>query len=245
MILCPAGQKFQLMPDLPLPEIPTIKRPCIEFCLIRGIIKLTSPFFSSCFQVRSLIAVLFSNDNNLCFSIPVAFNTIIFNTFTVQGNSKVPTRMFSLDFILSIKYGPQTFYRKHLLTFGSQNNLVCHFGKCFKFFPLFKVPRPVTWNGPLLGFIVQYRQDNLVDFQQEDVVYKSKSNLMWCQLSSLNKFVNYEFRVIAYNTIGRSPASKPFIYFVGYARKSEINIVLKFTIMARCGGTTIISPFFN
>lgn len=83
-----------------------------------------------------------------------------------------------------------------------------------------EVPSSSTWNGPLLGFIVQYRQDDLEEFQQEEIAYKSKRNSIWCQLSSLNKFVNYEFRVIAFNEIGKSPASKPFIYFVGYAPPS-------------------------
>lgn len=83
-----------------------------------------------------------------------------------------------------------------------------------------RVPPPKTWNGPLLGFIVQYRQDDLKEFQQEDVIYVSKQTAIWYRLSNLNKFINYEFRVIAYNAIGESPASKPFIYFVGYAPPS-------------------------
>ncbi|GAB1600757.1 protein sidekick-1 isoform X2 [Argonauta hians] len=79
-----------------------------------------------------------------------------------------------------------------------------------------QAPPRSSWNGFLEGYIVEYCQENNAEFKFK-IPFDPNSNTMWKEFKDLNKFVTYEFRILAYNKKGDGPTSKPVMYFVGYA----------------------------
>ncbi|KAL5018087.1 hypothetical protein ScPMuIL_003809 [Solemya velum] len=74
-------------------------------------------------------------------------------------------------------------------------------------------PNPLTWNGNIEGYRVQFRQTELASYQEVTVEYPDHTTI----LSELVKFVNYEIRIIAYNSEGEGPPSKLETVYVGEA----------------------------
>ncbi|KAJ8305579.1 hypothetical protein KUTeg_016124 [Tegillarca granosa] len=74
-------------------------------------------------------------------------------------------------------------------------------------------PPVSTWNGDLLGYIVQHRKVDMVSFAEKPIRFPNQATI----LDNLTKFVNYEIRIIAYNSAGNSPHSTPTIIYVGEA----------------------------
>ena len=71
----------------------------------------------------------------------------------------------------------------------------------------------MTWNGDLLGYILMYRQEGTDNFLEETIRF----NTMEKELNQLVKYVNYEFIVKAFNSVGPGPASTPVPVYVGEA----------------------------
>ncbi|XP_036356590.1 protein sidekick-2-like isoform X5 [Octopus sinensis] len=80
-------------------------------------------------------------------------------------------------------------------------------------------PTKSSWNGILKGYIVEYCKENNAEFKVK-VSFDPNSSTIWKELTDLDKFVTYEFRILAYNKKGNGPTSKPVMYFVGYAPPS-------------------------
>ncbi|KAL8567567.1 hypothetical protein ACOMHN_054381 [Nucella lapillus] len=74
-------------------------------------------------------------------------------------------------------------------------------------------PAEATWNGVLVSYVVQYRQVQQRDFQEESVPFPTPSLL----LSSLALSQTYEVQVLAVNARGRGPPSTPATIYVGEA----------------------------
>ena len=74
-------------------------------------------------------------------------------------------------------------------------------------------PDPSTWNGNILGYLVQYRKQGMVDFQDKSLLYPEHT----MELSNLEKYVEYEVQVVAFNSIGNGPHSIPTSVYVGVA----------------------------
>ncbi|XP_076440901.1 protein sidekick-like isoform X2 [Babylonia areolata] len=74
-------------------------------------------------------------------------------------------------------------------------------------------PAEDTWNGLLINYVVQYRQVQQQDFQEESVEFGTSFLL----LSGLAISQTYEVQVIAVNGKGRGPPSTPATIYVGEA----------------------------
>ncbi|XP_053386774.1 protein sidekick-1-like isoform X2 [Mercenaria mercenaria] len=72
-------------------------------------------------------------------------------------------------------------------------------------------PLPNTWNGDLLGYVLMYRQTGNIDYMAVKMPVVNTEKV----LPNLTKFVDYEFLVKAFNTIGEGPASTLITVFVG------------------------------
>lgn len=70
------------------------------------------------------------------------------------------------------------------------------------------------WNGRLRGYILLYRRVEDPNYQEINIQDPETTQTT---LTSLEKFVNFEFLVKAYNSIGRGPPSTPVVVFVGEA----------------------------
>ncbi|XP_078319648.1 protein sidekick-like isoform X2 [Crassostrea virginica] len=77
-------------------------------------------------------------------------------------------------------------------------------------------PPPSTWNGDILGYIIQYRQQSMSSFQDKTVPYQTT----WTVLDNLVKFTTYDIRVLAFNSMGDGPHSTPHSIYVGDAAPS-------------------------
>ncbi|KAK7506394.1 hypothetical protein BaRGS_00002506 [Batillaria attramentaria] len=80
---------------------------------------------------------------------------------------------------------------------------------------VFMRPAEDTWNGLLLSYVVQYRQIQQRDFQEEIVQFGTETVL----LSNLVISQTYEVQVLAVNAKGRGPPSTPATIYVGEAGK--------------------------
>ncbi|WAQ96469.1 SDK-like protein [Mya arenaria] len=78
-------------------------------------------------------------------------------------------------------------------------------------------PLPSTWNGQLEGYFLLYRQVENTNYQELEI---DDLNTIEVTLSDLQKFVNYEFLLKAFNKVGRGPPSTPVVVFVGEAAPS-------------------------
>ncbi|OWF40124.1 protein sidekick-like [Mizuhopecten yessoensis] len=74
-------------------------------------------------------------------------------------------------------------------------------------------PPILTWNGVLLGYIIQYKQVDMNSYAETQVDYRQHT----VTLDQLTKDVNYEIRIIAFNSMGNGPPSTPTIVYVGEA----------------------------
>ncbi|XP_048761303.2 protein sidekick-2-like isoform X2 [Ostrea edulis] len=88
-------------------------------------------------------------------------------------------------------------------------------------------PPPSTWNGDILGYIIQYRQQSMSSYQDKTVPYQTT----WTLLENLVKFTTYDIRVSAFNSIGDGPHSAPHSIYVGDAAPSapplRVNVTAK------------------
>ncbi|XP_070184420.1 protein sidekick-2-like [Littorina saxatilis] len=76
-----------------------------------------------------------------------------------------------------------------------------------------QTPAEDTWNGQLLSYVVQFRQVQQQDFQEEPVEFDTNSVL----LPNLVISQTYEVQVLAMNIKGRGPPSTPATIYVGEA----------------------------
>ncbi|KAK3090478.1 hypothetical protein FSP39_012184 [Pinctada imbricata] len=77
-------------------------------------------------------------------------------------------------------------------------------------------PDQSTWNGDILGYLVQYRKQGMIDFRDKSVLFPDHTTV----LSSLDKYVEYEVQVLAFNSIGNGPHTVPMSVYVGVAAPS-------------------------
>ena len=77
-------------------------------------------------------------------------------------------------------------------------------------------PDPSTWNGAIRGYLVQYRKTDMTSYQEKSVPYSTHDYT----LKDLVKYVNYEVKIIAFNSIGDGPASTITSVYVGEAAPS-------------------------
>ncbi|KAL4239205.1 Protein sidekick-2 [Mactra antiquata] len=74
-------------------------------------------------------------------------------------------------------------------------------------------PLPHTLNGDLLGYTLMYKQVENSNYMEVQIPETSVEKV----LQNLVKFVNYEFLVKAFNSVGDGPTSTPVTVFVGEA----------------------------
>ncbi|XP_061168000.1 protein sidekick-2-like [Saccostrea echinata] len=86
-------------------------------------------------------------------------------------------------------------------------------------------PPPATWNGDILGYIVQYRQQSMSSYQDKTVPYQNT----WTVLDNLVKFTTYDIRVLAFNSMGDGPHSAPHSIYVGDAAPSAPPVGVRIT----------------
>lgn len=86
-------------------------------------------------------------------------------------------------------------------------------------------PPPSTWNGNILGYIIQYRQQSMSSFQDKTVTYTTTSTV----LDNLVKFTTYDIRIMAFNSIGDGPHSTPHSIYVGDAAPSAPPVGVRVT----------------
>ncbi|XP_069123043.1 protein sidekick-like [Argopecten irradians] len=86
-------------------------------------------------------------------------------------------------------------------------------------------PPTQTWNGALLGYVVQYKQVDMNSYQETPADFRQYSKI----LEQLTIGVNYEIRIIAFNSKGNGPPSTPTIVYVGEAAPAAAptNIVIQ------------------
>ncbi|XP_041363510.1 protein sidekick-like isoform X2 [Gigantopelta aegis] len=78
-------------------------------------------------------------------------------------------------------------------------------------------PPQDSWNGQIVGYLVQYRQLHLAEFQEESVSFDHNS----IGLQNLVVKKHYEVQVLAFNVIGQGPTSTPATIYVGEAAPTD------------------------
>ena len=101
-------------------------------------------------------------------------------------------------------------------------------------FSVVQRPPPDTWNGQIVGYLIQYRQLHLANFQEESVPFDRNA----IHLQNLVVQKHYEVQVLAFNVIGQGPASTPATIYVGEAGKANtdntLNITVKMGLIEYC-----------